>query len=443
MKTKRSFSAIYWPILIELLFFVLMSTVDTLMLSNYSDHAVGSVGNANTLIMMFAVTLLIITNGVAVLVSQYIGAKRDDLAQKVIGNGIVLNLFVGILAAGIMLLSTDQLLQLVNTKPVLYNDSKIYFQVIAISLVFVAMSNIVTASLRSYGYAKQITIVVIIGNIFNIMGNYLLIYGRFGFPELGVYGAALSTLFVRSLMLLVYLAMAFVLVHVRVKHIRIEKELSKQILKIGLPSAGESLTYTIMQSIILGMVNQLGPDMTTSRSYINTILTYIYVFSLAYASANGIMTGYYIGERDYNKAHQQTMKTAIRSMFIVIAATLLVNLFSGQIVGIFTSNPTIVSTVRNILWLAILLEFARSFNMIFISALRAAGDTAFPLKLAIVSMIGITIGLAYLFGIVLNLGLFGIYMAYVSDELFRGVFMYARWQSRKWEAKSSYLENTV
>ncbi len=130
-------------------------------------------------------------------------------------------------------------------------------------------------------------------------------------------------------------------------------------------------------------------------------------------------------------------------MFIVIAATLLVNLFSGQIVGIFTSNPTIVSTVRNILWLAILLEFARSFNMIFISALRAAGDTAFPLKLAIVSMIGITIGLAYLFGIVLNLGLFGIYMAYVSDELFRGVFMYARWQSRKWEAKSSYLENTV
>ncbi len=303
MKTKRSFSAIYWPILIELLFFVLMSTVDTLMLSNYSDHAVGSVGNANTLIMMFAVTLLIITNGVAVLVSQYIGAKRDDLAQKVIGNGIVLNLFVGILAAGIMLLSTDQLLQLVNTKPVLYNDSKIYFQVIAISLVFVAMSNIVTASLRSYGYAKQITIVVIIGNIFNIMGNYLLIYGRFGFPELGVYGAALSTLFVRSLMLLVYLAMAFVLVHVRVKHIRIEKELSKQILKIGLPSAGESLTYTIMQSIILGMVNQLGPDMTTSRSYINTILTYIYVFSLAYASANGIMTGYYIGERDYNKAH--------------------------------------------------------------------------------------------------------------------------------------------
>jgi putative MATE family efflux protein len=443
MKTKRSFSAIYWPILIELLFFVLMSTVDTLMLSNYSDHAVGSVGNANTLIMMFAVTLLIITNGVAVLVSQYIGAKRDDLAQKVIGNGILLNLFVGLLAAGIMLISTDQLLQLVNTKPVLYNDSKVYFQVIAFSLIFVAMSNIVTASLRSYGYAKQITIVVIIGNIFNIIGNYLLIYGRLGFPELGVYGAALSTLFVRSLMLLVYLTMAFILVKVRLKHIRIERELSKQILKIGLPSAGESLTYTIMQSIILGMVNQLGPDMTTSRSYINTILTYIYVFSLAYASANGIMTGYYIGERDYNKAHQQTMKTAIRSMFIVIFATLLVNIFSGQIVGIFTSNPIIVSTVRRILWLAILLEFARSFNMIFISALRSAGDTAFPLKLAIVSMIGITIGLAYLFGIVLGLGLFGIYMAYVSDELFRGVFMYTRWQSRKWEAKSSYLENTI
>lgn len=443
MKTKRSFSAIYWPILIELLFFVLMSTVDTLMLSNYSDHAVGSVGNANTLIMMFAVILLIITNGVAVLVSQYIGAKRDDLAQKVIGNGLLMNLIVGLVAAGIMWLTTDQLLQLVNTKPVLYSDSKTYFQVIASSLIVVAMSNIITVSLRSYGFARKVTMVVIIGNILNIIGNYILIFGRFGFPELGVYGAAISTFSVRIIMFIVFMVMAVSLLNVRPRHIQMGKDISKQILKIGLPSAGESFTYTFMNSVILGMINLLGPDMTTSRSYINTILTYIYVFSLAYATANGIMTGYYIGERDYNKAHQQTMKTAIRSMVIVLTATLVVNLFSGTIVGIFTVNPVIVSTVRRILWLAILLEFARSFNMIFINSLRSAGDTTFPLKLAIISMLGITIGLAYLFGIVLGLGLFGIYMAFVTDELFRGIFMYTRWQSRKWEDKSSYLENTV
>lgn len=440
MKTKRSFSAIYWPILIELVFFVLMSTIDTLMLSNYSDHAVGSIGNANTLIMMFAVILLVITNGVAVLVSQYLGAKREDQAKKVIGNGILLNLIVGFLSAIVMLLITDILLRLVNTKPVLYQDSKTYFQVIAISLVFVAMSNIVTVSLRAYGFARQVTMVVIAGNIINIIGNYLLIYGRFGFPELGVFGAAISTLSVRIIMLLVYGYMAYRMLELRFTHVNMNKELSKQILQIGLPSAGENFTYTIMQSVVLGMINQLGPEMTTSRSYVNTLLTYIYVFSLAFATANGIITGYYIGERDYDKAHERTMKTAVRSMFIVMAVTLLVNLFSQSIVGIFTANPVIIETTRRILWLAIVLEFARSYNMIFISALRSAGDTAFPLKVAIMSMIGITIGLAYLFGIVLGLGLFGIYVAYAADEVIRLVFMYLRLQSRKWESKSSYLE---
>ena len=77
MRSKRSFKALFWPTFIELLFFMLMGTVDTLMLSNYSDYAVGSVGNANTLIIMFSVLLLIVSNGVAVLVSQYLGAKKD------------------------------------------------------------------------------------------------------------------------------------------------------------------------------------------------------------------------------------------------------------------------------------------------------------------------------------------------------------------------------
>jgi len=443
MKSKRSFKSLFWPTFIELIFFMLMGTVDTLMLSNYSDYAVGSVGNANTLIMMFAVLLLIVSNGVAVLVSQYLGAKKEEVAHKMIGTGLIINFVVGFLLASLLVFSADLLLKAVHTELVLFEDSKTYLSVIAMSLFFVAMSNVITASLRAYGFAKYITLIVIVANILNIIGNYVLIYGYLGFPSLGVYGAALSTLGVRILMMITYFILLFTILKVKMKDIKLNKESAKLILKIGLPSAAESWTYTIMQAVILGMVNSLGADFTTARTYINTILTYIYIFSVATASANAVMTGYYIGERNYIKAYQQTFKNMVRNFFIIIFMTLVVNLSSQYILRVFTTNTIIIETARKILWIAILLETGRSVNLILIQALRSAGDTTFPLIMALFSMIGVAIPVAYLLGISLSLGLFGIYIAYACDELIRAGFMFFRWQSRKWEAKSYYLEKTA
>ena len=443
MKAKRTFKSLFWPTFIELIFFMLMGTVDTLMLSKYSDYAVGSVGNANTLIHMFGVLLLVVANGVAVLVSQYIGAKKNDEAQKIIGSGMIINAFVGLVLAFSLFFASSVLLNVVNTKKELFSDSNQYLKIIAISLLFVAISNVVTATLRSYGFAKFITYVVMIGNALNIIGNYFLINGHWIFPRLGVYGAALSTLIVRIMMMLVYLYLLIKVIKFSFKNLKLYLNPSKNILRIGLPSAAESWTYTIMQGIILSIINSLGPEFTTARTYINTILTYIYVFSLAFASANAVMTGYFIGERNYEKAHQQTMKIAIRSLMVVLTMTLLVNLSSGFILNAFSSNQVIIATARRILWIAIILEIGRSFNLILIQSLRSAGDTSFPLVMAILSMFGLAIPLAYLLGITLSIGLLGIYIAYTVDEVIRAVFMYIRWQSRKWESKSAYLEKTA
>ncbi len=442
MKAKRTFKSLFWPTFIELLFFMLMGTIDTFMLSHYSDFAVGAVGNANTLIQMFGVLLLVVANGVAVLVSQYIGAKRQDEAQKIMGSGMIINMLIGLFLAITLFLTSKTLLHIVNTKPELFADSNQYLKIIAISLFFVAMSNVVTASLRSFGFAKYITYVVMIGNVLNIIGNYFLINGHWIFPRLGVYGAALSTLIVRVLMMLVYIYLFLKVVKFSLRYLYLDKESSKNILRIGLPSAAESWTYTLMQGIILSMINSFGPEYTTARTYINTILTYIYIFSLAFASANAVMTGYAIGERDYDKAHRETMKVAFRSLLVVLTMTLVVNLSSGVILNFFSSNQVIINTARRILWIAILLEVGRSFNLILIQALRSAGDTSFPLIMALLSMFGIAVPVAYLFGVSLSLGLLGVYIAYTADELIRAAFMYIRWQSRKWESKSAYLEKT-
>lgn len=440
---QQSFKKLFWPTFIELLFFMLMGTIDTLMLSNFSDYAVGSVGNANTLIQLFAVLFLVISNGVAVLVSQYLGAKQEKIAFRVIGTGLVINILVGITLSMTLVLSSDVLLNLVNTKPEIFTDSKTYLQMISLSLIFVAASNVMTATLRSYQHPKYITYIVITANVLNIIGNYTLIYGHFGLPRLGVYGAALSTLIVRGLMMIAYAFLLRKIIHIKISNLRLDIAQAKQILKIGLPSALESWTYTIMQAVILSMINGLGSHYTIARTYINTVFAYIYIFSLAFASANAVLTGYNVGKRNYEKAYHDTMKITRISFMIVTGVTLLVNLFSRSIFGIFTDNQEILNIATRVLWLAIPLEFGRGLNLIIIQSLRAASDTTIPLVMALISMLGIAIPFAYLFGVYLGFGLFGIYIAYAMDEVIRGLVMLYRWISKKWTNKAEYLDKLV
>lgn len=437
---QRSFKKLFWPTFIELLFFMLMGTIDTLMLSNFSDYAVGSVGNANTLIQLFAVLFLVISNGVAVLVSQYLGAKQEKTAFRVIGTGLIINILVGIVLSITLVLSADVLLNLVNTKPEIFVDSKTYLQMISLSLIFVAASNVMTATLRSYQHPKYITYIVITANILNIIGNYALIYGHFGLPRLGVYGAALSTLIVRGLMMIAYAVLLTKLIKFKITNVKLDKTQGKQIFKIGLPSALENWTYTIMQAVILSMINGLGSNFTIARTYINTVFAYIYIFSLAFASANAVLTGFNVGRRNYEKAFHDTMKIARISFIIVTCVTLIVNLFSKTIFGMFTDNEEILNIAIKVLWLAIPLEFGRGLNLIFIQSLRAASDTTIPLVMALFSMLGIAIPFAYFFGIHMGLGLFGIYIAYAMDEVIRGSVMIYRWISKKWTTKTEYLD---
>jgi len=345
--------------------------------------------------------------------------------------------------ATIMHFSATFLLTLVQTDASLMQDSKTYFQVIGYSFIFLAFSAVSAGALRSYGYAKYITIVAICGNVLNIFANYVFINGYLGFPRLGVFGAAISTFSIRGLTMITYLIILMILVKFKLSDLKLDRESNRNILRIGLPSAAESFSYTVMQIIILSMINSLGPDFTTAKTYMNIILTYIYIFSLSFATANAVMTGYYIGERNYDKAHKETIKTVLRSFITVLLVTLLVNLSSGLIIKLFTQNEVIVRTVRTILWIALFLEFGRSINMITLQALRSAGDTTYPLVIAVMSMMGIAVPVAYLLGIHWGFGLFGIYIAYTLDELIRACFAVFRWLSRKWEAKSSYLEKDI
>jgi Na+-driven multidrug efflux pump len=112
------------------------------------------------------------------------------------------------------------------------------------------------------------------------------------------------------------------------------------------------------------------------------------------------------------------------------------SLFAKPLLSIFTDNPEILKEGTKLLYLTLLLEPGRSFNLVIISSLRAAGDVKFPIMMGIISMWGVSVPLAYLLGIVYGLGLVGIWIAFAADEWLRGLCMLWRWRKRDWQKKN-------
>lgn len=282
-------------------------------------------------------------------------------------------------------------------------------------------------------------LVTVVVNIVNIIGNYSLIFGKFGFPELGVEGAAISTAFSRGVAMVILFIILFR------KHIHrfplvyfrpfpwIEL---KNLMKVGLPSAGEQLSYSSSQVVITFFINMLGVEALATRTYCVNIIMFVYLFSISMAQGGAICIGHLIGEKKPHAAFllgKYVMKKSVMITFIlscVLAA-------SGRtILGWLTTNPEIIRMGVIVLVIDTVLEIGRPINIFATNALRAAGDVNYPFYVGLVVMWTVAVGGGYLFGIHWGWGLCGMWVAFLLDENIRGIIFVRRWYSMKWIHKS-------
>jgi len=138
-KLEKNIYKITWPILVELIFFTLLGTIDTIMLSRYSDTAVGGVGVANQIFNLFGIFVNIIAMGIGVVASQYLGAGQSQKAKDSIVTGVVVNILLGAILAAIVWFFGDTFLTIIGTDPILMEDASIYLKIVGLSIFFLAL----------------------------------------------------------------------------------------------------------------------------------------------------------------------------------------------------------------------------------------------------------------------------------------------------------------
>lgn len=433
-----------WPIWIENMLRIALSSVDVFMLSFYTEKAVAAVGLINQFVFFIQILFLMIAFGSSILISQHLGARKKEEASLFALGSISLSVVFALILTVLVCSQAGNILQFYTLEPDVHKYAFQFLTIFGAGSIFTALTMILGTILRAHGYSKVPMVISIIANILNVIGNYCALFQPFGLPVTGVAGVAASTVFSQfaSFVILAVIVGRHQDIQLPFKKITsIPWLIYKKILSIGVPTAGENLSYNVGQIVIMKMIASLGTDAMAACVYTLTILRFVFISSISIGNGTQIKVGHFVGAKQFDEAHRKVFGYFYTGAAISLVLAVSVFLARGPIVHIFTNNGAIINMVSTLLLIAMIHEPGRNFNVIIIPALKGAGDIKFPVLAGMFFMWGIGVLFSYILGIKFGLGLAGIWIALTSDEWIRGLVMYTRWKNGRWRSKSLVIEN--
>ena len=309
---KKTLISLTIPIFLELLLVTVVGNIDTIMLGYYSDEAVGAIGGITQLLNIQNVIFSFINMATSILTAQFLGAKDYKRVKQVISVSLVLNILLGVVLGGIYLFFWRGLLQKMNLPEELVGIGKYYFQLVGGLCIFQGIILSCGAILKSHGRATETLIINVGVNILNILGNALFIFGWLGMPVLGPTGVGISTVISRGIGCVVafYMMCKYCNFTFRKKYIKpFPFKIVKNILSIGLPTAGENLSWNMGQLMIVAMVNTMGTTIIASRTYLMLISSFIMTLSIALGQGTAIQIGHLVGAGEIKEVYNKCLKS--------------------------------------------------------------------------------------------------------------------------------------
>lgn len=427
-----------WPIFTEQFLRVLITNVDIFQLSFYSDDAATAAGVANQIIVLTIYIYGFVSVGLQILISQLLGARRHKEINDVITTGLILAALLGIILTLVFLFFSAHFLSWLGLNDHLIALGTPFLQWTGGASLVIAIQSAILPILRSHGFVKQAMYVPVVTSILNVIGNYLFLFGPFGIPVLGMAGVGIATALANfiGLLLALYLLNRHVGYRFTLKKARaLTYKLSYAILRLGLPSSGESISYSGSQIIITSIIAVLGSTALTTKVYVSSITQFVILLPISIGQATQILIGHQIGARNPDQAYRQGWHGWLIGTGLSLFGSFLLYVFSTPLMSFFTSDPEVIALSKNLFLLGLVLETIRATNIILINSLNATGDVRFPFIVGLIIMWLVSLPFAYLLSVPMQIGLAGIWIAYIIDEGIRGGLMAYRWRSKVWALK--------
>lgn len=426
------------PALVELMLATLMQMADMIMVGRVGPEALTAVGLTNQLVFFSLAGFMALNVGTTALVARFIGASEPQSANDTARQGLIINLAFGLLVSLAGYYLAEDLLRLMGAAPeVIAAGGVLYAKVVFGGTVFMAVSMGLMAVLRGAGDTKTPMNINIIVNLLNLLGNYALIYGKFGLPRLGVFGAGISTSLSRAVaaslaLYVIYRGSSVIRLSLRDNY-RPDFKLIRRIIKIGIPAAVEQFVFRGGQLTFTRIVASFGTAVFAAHQISLNILSLSFMPGQAFSIAATTLVGQGLGAGRPQLAEECAAET--RRLGTLVACFIAAGFFffGPWIIRLYTPEESVIALGAMALKIVALVQPAQSTQFILSGALRGAGDTKWPLYSSILGIWGGRVFLGYLLTIALGMGLLGAWSAIAIDQCVRSTVILMRFRSGKWK----------
>lgn len=421
------------PIMLGQACVIILAFADNIMIGWHSVDELAASSFVNNILNLLIMTELGFAAGMTPIIGSHNG--RGDVASVglTLRNGLVVNGLIG-LASVVLLAVVYALLGHFGQEPELLPLIRPYFVIVGISTLFSLGFN--TLKQFTDGICRPVVSMVflLLGNVVNIFGNWVLIYGKLGFPEMGLVGAGISTLFSRILIFAAFLLYILFSRSLR-QYARAIKEAvlslaeMKSIFTVGYPVAIQMALETSSFTFAAVMAGWLGVIELAAHQVVITISQLFFLMMQGLSFALSILVSNACGRGDYKGVREYAAKGY--GMIVCISATLsvLLYIFRYQAAGVFTDSPEVSAMAVSLFFVLFAYQFGDGLQLCFANVLRGLQDVKPIMKVAFVSYYIIAIPVAYLLGFKTSLGLLGIWLGFPVGLTIAGVFFFLRYRS--------------
>ena len=447
----RDVAVIAAPSLVELILTQLTSMADQIMVGRLPGEegvmALAAVGIAMQPKFLLMTMIQAMNVGATAVIARCRGQNNRERANLVFKHALILNFIMSTLFMVIGLFSGEWLIRFMSSEAIsaqtlAYGTE--YLRIQMYGFIPLCMGFTVTAALRGIGDTKTPMVYNTVANVVNFIFNYLMIYGHGGFPRMGVAGASWATIIGQTVAFFIAVGVAlgkrhYVYLDLKTKF-KFDRKIMSNVISIGMPSMIEQLFMRAGIIIYNRTVASLGDTMYATHHVCINIQALSFMIGQATANAATTLMGQSLGKRREDMAVIYVSVARRLGIAISMVVALIFVLFGRQIVGLYNNTEDVIIMGGQILMLIAATQPFQADQFIVSGGLRGAGDTRYTAIVMFITVIGVRSGLALLLVNVLDLGLWGAWIALALDQLIRSLLMSLRYTSGKWKARALAIE---
>lgn len=430
--------AMAWPAIIESFFSAFAGLVDSLMVSSLGAYAVAAVG-LTTQPKFIGLSLFFALNvSISALVARRRGENKQEDANRILHTALIFLVIAAVILSILFVVLASPIISLCGSTPDTHESAVSYFRIIMGGMIFNCIQMGVNSAQRGAGNTKITMRTNITSSIINIIANYLLINGHFGFPALGIHGAALATVLgtvVACVMSILSIMKAdgFISIPYMIKNrVKPAWRAFVNLVRVGYSIFFEQILMRVGFMLTAVMAAHQGTDAMAAHQVGMNIMGLSFSFGDGLQAAAVALIGRSLGAGDRELAKEYGR--ICRMMGGIIAVCLAVIYFLGArpLFGLFFEEEHIVNIGVNIMRVIILVVVFQISQVIYMGCLRGAGDTFYTAVASTISVTVIRTAVSYLGGYVLGWGIVGIWLGVLGDQISRFIFASVRFKAGKW-----------